>query len=53
MRFVFQIFAGASERDSSVRYFFAHCILSRIERKDLNFFRVVKIFTELDKISLI
>jgi hypothetical protein len=28
-------------------FFFAFCILSRIERKDLEFFHVVPIFTEL------
>jgi hypothetical protein len=37
----------AQFKDSSVRWFFARCILSRIKRKDLNFFRVVLIFTEL------
>ncbi len=31
--------------------FFAHCILSRIERKDLKFFHVVPIFTWLGQDS--
>jgi hypothetical protein len=30
-----------------VRWFFAHCILSRKERKDLKIFHVVLIFTGL------
>ncbi len=30
-----------------MRWIFAHCILSRIERKDLNFFHVMLIFTGL------
>jgi hypothetical protein len=30
-----------------MRWSFAHCILSRIERKDLNFFHVLLIFTGL------
>ncbi len=30
-----------------MRWFFDYCILSRIERKDLKFFHVVPIFTEL------
>jgi hypothetical protein len=30
-----------------MRWLFAHCFLSRIESKDLKFFHVVLIFTEL------
>ncbi len=32
-----------------MRLFFAHCILSRIKRKNPKFFRVVRIFTELEQ----
>jgi hypothetical protein len=49
------ISAGSISLDSTFKGtvawvgFFAHCILSRIERKDLEFFHGLLIFTELGK----